>query len=645
MPIRTGEDAETVVGRVRADWGVPSEHPPPSGTTRTIDVEEPARDESRYREVGVLGRGGMGEVLLVEDRRIGRLVARKQIPEDFASGSLARSRFVREARVQGQLEHTSVVPVYDFGWDESGTEYFTMKRVTGLTLRQISNGLSENRPEIVARFSRHRLLAIFQQLCLAIDYAHQRGVVHRDLKPTNIMIGDFGEVYVLDWGIAKVGGMVEPASNPVVDSPSDESTRADDILGTPGYMSPEQMRNSSAVDGRADVYSLGAILYLMLARKPLVPRDVANSIDAIEAGAFDPRPSIRWTDDDEPPPPELDAVCARALAIDPENRYPTARALHDAIDAFLEGRRDTDLRRKLADDYAAMAAAALDDRSSDPDRARGEAMKRAAHALAIDPTHPGAAHLMTRLLLEPPRVVPPEARESIRREFRDVLRASGTLAALLVLGFCVAIPLLYVFGMRNPWTIASLFGPLVLAAAIAATLGRAPARWQAMQITGLSLCLAITFGVSSGIYGPYVLTPVFAQAMISIGCSQPSLGRARIIMVAFGFASFLFPMLLEWTDIVPHAYTFDGPEIVVHPRLAPFPELPARIGLTAATAGAIFIATAVCWRASTDHAKQQRDLHVVAWHLRKLVPDSVRSSVPDGGEVSGRPDGKTTTRA
>src|SRR5262249_17778837 len=121
----------------------------------------------------------------------------------------ARRRFLHEARVQGQLEHPSIVPVYDLDLDEQGRPFFTMKRVRGLTLERVLERLREDDPDVVKRFSNRKLLTALAQVCLRIDYAHARGVLHRDLKPGNIMLGDFGEVYVLDWGLAKVVGEEE----------------------------------------------------------------------------------------------------------------------------------------------------------------------------------------------------------------------------------------------------------------------------------------------------------------------------------------------------------------------------------------------------------------------------------------------------
>ncbi|MCK6593447.1 MAG: serine/threonine protein kinase, partial [Polyangiaceae bacterium] len=160
--------------------------------------------EQRYELITVLGTGGMGEVRLCKDRLIGRSVAMKVMHDELAAQSDLRERFLREVRIQGQLEHPSIVPVYDIGVDSKGGILFTMKRIRGMTLDTVLDGLRAGNAELSARYSRRKLLVAFSSVCLAVDFAHQRGVIHRDIKPENIILGDFGEVYVLDWGIAKV---------------------------------------------------------------------------------------------------------------------------------------------------------------------------------------------------------------------------------------------------------------------------------------------------------------------------------------------------------------------------------------------------------------------------------------------------------
>ncbi len=261
------------------------------------DVLADASFSARYLTGEQLGEGGMGVVSACADRRIGREVAMKIVrPGDGSSGDL-KARFLREACVQGQLEHPAIVPVYDLGRDPQGTLYFTMKRVRGATFEQIIDALHSGAVEAAKQYSRHKLLSAFASVCHAVDFAHARGVLHRDLKPGNVMLGDYGEVYVLDWGLAKVVGSPDArlSSNPpAIATGSDPGTKTalGATMGTPGYMAPEQVRGET-VDARADVYALGAILFELLALQPLHPHGTAEQAKASTLRGPDARPSAR----------------------------------------------------------------------------------------------------------------------------------------------------------------------------------------------------------------------------------------------------------------------------------------------------------------------------------------------------------------
>src|SRR5258706_1938994 len=188
---------------------------------------------ARYRTGAVIGRGGMGEVVSARDEQIGRSVAIKRLRAKDASPEVI-ARFLREARVQGRLDHPAIVPVHELCSD--GNEpFFVMKQLSGVTLADVIAGKD-------ARFTRQQLLRAFVDVCLAIEFAHTRGIVHRDLKPANIMLGEFGEVYVMDWGVARVLAEEAPDAPPSAPLPDPGDTMAGVMLGTPGYMSPEQIR-------------------------------------------------------------------------------------------------------------------------------------------------------------------------------------------------------------------------------------------------------------------------------------------------------------------------------------------------------------------------------------------------------------------
>jgi len=209
--------SEDLVGGFPLGGGRVSTLPPPPSLTEADDHHDD--DETvvasggvtassemdaseRYRGRGVLGEGGMGEVRLYRDMHVGREVAMKVLLPEFADNETKRMRFLREARIQGQLDHPCVVPVHDIGETRGNIPYFTMKRVRGHTLSSLLYRRRRGHQRTQEEFTVKRLLHAFTQVCLAVDYAHSRGVIHRDLKPSNSMVGDFGEVYVLDWGIA-----------------------------------------------------------------------------------------------------------------------------------------------------------------------------------------------------------------------------------------------------------------------------------------------------------------------------------------------------------------------------------------------------------------------------------------------------------
>ena len=261
----------------------------------------------------MLGQGGGGEVHLCRDRAIGRDVARKTmlVPK---GASASHRHFLREARVQAQLEHPSIVPVYDLGAAPDGRPFFTMRRVRGQTLEQVLLGLARDEPPARAGWSRRRLLEAFARVCLAVDYAHRRGVLHRDLKPTNIMLGDFGEVYVLDWGVAML--VADPTTVEPVIVPGEDPRSQAALVGTPGYMSPEQILGESQ-DARADVYALGAILFEILTLRGL--RE-GGTLESIAVSSAEPLPAFG-----PDVPPEPGALCAHALAFDRGARAARAR--------------------------------------------------------------------------------------------------------------------------------------------------------------------------------------------------------------------------------------------------------------------------------------------------------------------------------
>ncbi len=303
---------------VAADWGAraPRREEPPVRTT----VAE------RYVRLRELGRGAMGVVELAEDRDLQRQVALKTLPPEEALRPGAKERLIREARLGGGMEHPNIVPVHELGMLEDGQPFFTMRRLQGRTLAEILQGYRDGNDTLIDPFGRVRLLTVLIQVCMAVEFAHSRGVVHRDVKPGNIMLGDFGEVQLLDWGIARR-----------VDEPTDQDDGLS-LTGTPGYMAPEQIRLEIDVSPQsADVYALGCILYEILTlQRPIEDPDPEELM--VRACNEDPvAPSIRAPERDVPP--ELDEICLAALTRDPSERTRSARALARQLESFLEGAR------------------------------------------------------------------------------------------------------------------------------------------------------------------------------------------------------------------------------------------------------------------------------------------------------------------
>jgi eukaryotic-like serine/threonine-protein kinase len=237
-------------------------------------ADAPHLSGTRYRLLDKLGQGGMGGVYRVEDTSLGREVALKVIGVTDQAGDLA-TRLLREARVIARLEHPGIIPVHDVGTLPDGCVFYTMKCVQGRRLDEHMDKLGSTADR----------LRVFEKICEAVSFAHSHGVLHRDLKPQNIMVGPFGEVLVMDWGISKVVGERDRVSGGF---DADQETGHGTVLGTPGYMAPEQA-SGEAVDERSDIYSLGAILQFMNAAS-----DRSRIVSAISAKALAEDPNQRY---------------------------------------------------------------------------------------------------------------------------------------------------------------------------------------------------------------------------------------------------------------------------------------------------------------------------------------------------------------
>ena len=502
-----------------------------------VDTAVPALDalgsDVRLELEELIGRGGMGEVRLVRDVKLGRQLAMKT---STTSDDEATHRFVREARVQGQLEHPGIVPVHELGLDADGRPFFTMKRVRGITLGEVLRDPT---------FPRRRLLTFLQMLARTLDFAHARGVVHRDVKPANVMLGDFGEVYLLDWGLAKLDAQEDtPVKREGESRPG--VTVAGAVMGTPGYMAPEQASGRPATPA-SDVWALGVMLYESLTSTKLI--DEKTFIDSIVATQKLENPSPRARKDDVSP--ELDALCVAALAHD-ATRRPTAREFAEKLDAILAGERDLELRVSLAGRHVqkaeVAAARALQNGSLD---ARREALREVGQALALDPGLSKAHDLFGRLLAVAPTELPPEVKHELDEAQRDNARVGirNGLLANLSTGLLL-VPT--VFWVRD-WRMFSATIALWLASTVLiALISRKKVATRADRLLGIGVVTLFNTSLAL-ISGPFVILPAVATAYaMSMALWVPK--KDRMYATTLQGLSLIVPLVLSHVGVLPKFY-------------------------------------------------------------------------------------------
>ena len=346
--------------------------PPPVATRPSLDL--PRDPHERYDDLGPIARGGMGEVRRVRDRSLNRVMAMKVVRAERALEPMAAARFIEEAQATAQLQHPGIVPVHDVGQLPDGRLFFTMQEIRGRTMASVLAALHEaTRDDPHARtasgWSFRRVIDAIARVAEAVAYAHGKGVVHRDIKPDNIMLGEFGEVLLVDWGLAAVRGAGAEAVQTTRSEDDAFATRRGTIAGTPAYMAPEQARGQTdAIGPHTDVYAIGATMFYALCGRAPFQGDVEWVVLAVQTTA--PTFAQRLGDD------AIAAICRRAMARRPEARHASAADLADALRGWLEGAQRRDRARAVVDRGTALApeaerlAADADDR-----RARAEARR------------------------------------------------------------------------------------------------------------------------------------------------------------------------------------------------------------------------------------------------------------------------------
>lgn len=573
-----------------------SEH---GGGSSEVDYVAPVDTMEAYAVGDVIGKGGMGEVLSAMDRRIGRQVALKRLTA-VAPTDADISRFFREARIQARLDHPAVVPVHELGRDSHGRPYFTMKQCTGVTLR---DQLPSEQPAST------RLLRAFAEVCIAVEFAHARGVVHRDLKPSNIMLGDYGEVYILDWGLARVLDETLPAPDPApIDDDGDKQPSA--LLGTPGYIAPEQLHTKGEVGKPVDVYALGSILFEILTKMPVHPRQSQAAIQSTLSSSGVLSPIARYPE--LPIPPELDALCASALAMSARSR-PTAREMGERVQAYLDGDRDLARRKEVAVEALVQARAALEGDQ------RADAMRDAGRALALDPDCTGAAEIVTRLMLEPPKDPPAELQEALRESEADGVRKHARAAIVSYFAIAAFLPVAAWNGIKRWPEVIAVFG-IAIALLIGAVLIRLRPPRSLVPMLAYALGNALLCAMMSRMAGPFTFVPALICIVLMSSMSYPQFLERPVLLILIMLASFVVPLGLEAQGLLRETWELADSRLISHAESLVIGG-PRTVVLVIGATLATFVVAGL-HAASTGRTNRRAQLQLVtqAWHLRQLLP-------------------------
>lgn len=566
----------------------------------------------RYVELDVLGRGGMGDVVALEDEHLGRVVALKILREEESESPEAVHRFLREARVQGQLEHPAIVPVYDLWVDP--VPRFTMKRVRGKTLAEVIAGQREGEVGF-SRFTQHRLLTALGQVCLALDLAHESGVIHRDVKPGNIMLGDYGEVYLLDWGVSRVDGTGDdtPAVTKRALAKDPDLTSPGDVLGTLGYVAPEQLLGHG-IDRRNDVFALGSILFEILTHEKLFAGDHAERVQR----------TIEGVDVDEAArskniAPELLDIVRRATAKSPDERYATAREMNEALEAYLDGERDQARRRQASRDHTEEAKKIFDRASVIGEtRARDEAMLELGRALALDPDNREAMETIVRILRTRPASIPAEVRDFVDKRWMQTSKQVVPGLLGVHVGVMLLIPLILMMGLKS---VPLMISMVAMNGAVIATEAWSRRAENGARATDIVFLASVAWSASLCLmFGPFVIVP----AVAAVNTMAYMLVRRSVsgwLAGAIAASAFVVPAALQAIGILPPSYLFEGDAIRILPALHTFPAGTTHLFLLLASLAGVVLPTMILSRYRRALSSAETQLQFQAWQLSRLLPE------------------------
>lgn len=320
----------------------------PNVYQKETDVHLPKRPDNRLRYVyfKTIAKGGTCIISSCKDLHLRRTVCYKALKPELADNPVEQARFLREARITAMLQHPNTMPTYELGRDIQGHYYFTMKLVHGFTLREIIDECQRVKSHDAMDYNLVELIHVVSQVCHALHYAHSHGVVHRDIKPENVLVGAFGEVLVLDWGTAKVWQDDARTGSEPHELTAHEKlekidiydeavplTRRGPLQGTPPYMSPEQLEHPETVDHQSDIYSVGTVLFEILALERMVPGEtVLEVVEYIHerkersAREYSPHLSI---------PEVLDQICSKCTNWDRSDRYSSLETVIEELESWM----------------------------------------------------------------------------------------------------------------------------------------------------------------------------------------------------------------------------------------------------------------------------------------------------------------------